>query len=55
MERYLYARKSISWCSYWENEGHMGIVLVSRYGCNGLSTFLQTGSVSTPDLESLAV
>ena len=59
LERYPYTRTFTSKCTYWENKGHTGVVLVSR--CDRLSSaipsphFLQTTLAYTPDLERLAM
>ena len=58
-EKHLYTCKSTNECTYWENKGHTGVVLVSR--CDRLSSallsphFLQTTSAYMPDVGRLAV
>ena len=58
-EKHLYIRITTNECTYWENKGHTGVVLVSR--SDGLSSvllsprFLQTTSAYTPDLGHLAM
>ena len=58
-ETHLYARTSANECTYWVNNGHTGVVLVSR--CDCLSSvllsqhFLRTTLAYMPDLGRLAV
>ena len=56
-EKHLYVRTSTGEWTYWGNNEHTGVVLVSRCGCLSFLIrsphFLQTSSAYNPGLEHL--